>query len=68
MKFQHKVDGIVWNFIREGVFMQYDQESLAAYILYKTRKDLKVSEVWNWHIEYYTQIGGERIKEILQSF
>lgn len=58
----------MWEFIKQGVFLQYDQEALAAYILYKARKDLKVSEVWNWHIEFYTHINGERLKEILDSF
>lgn len=67
LKFEYKINELIWIYIKEGVFMQYDQEALAAYLLYKVRKDLKVSEVWNWHIEFYTQIKGERLKQILES-
>lgn len=55
------------SYIKDASFLQYDQEALAIYILYRSRRDLKVSEVWNWHIEYYTQVNGERLKIILES-
>lgn len=43
--------------IRDGSFMNYPQEKLAALILYRTRQELKVLEVWNDHIEFYTKVG-----------
>lgn len=38
-------------FISTGIFMLLAPEQLACYILYKSRKDSNVVEVWNWYIE-----------------
>jgi hypothetical protein len=34
--------------------MLIPQEQLACYIIYRSRKESNVLEVWNWYIEEYT--------------
>jgi hypothetical protein len=48
-------------FISTGIFMLLHPEQLACYILYKSRKDSNVVEVWNWYIEEYTGVSVANI-------
>lgn len=37
-------------FISTGIFMLLHPEQLACFILYRSREDEDVVEIWNWHI------------------
>lgn len=59
--FESKLSEFCWQYIKNGSFLNYDQEELAVYLLYKTRKEFKFPQIWNWHIEYYTQISLSKV-------
>lgn len=63
---EQKIHAAAKEAIRDGSFMNYPQEKLAALILHRTRQELKVLEVWNDHIEFYTKIGTLEIYNILK--
>ena len=54
--FENRAMDLAWEYVKSGEFMRLDQEDLAAFVLYKARKEFRVAEIWNWHIESYTMI------------
>lgn len=54
------------NSISSGEFLKHPQEKYAAFLLHQIRKDLRVTEVWNEHIECYTGLGTLEIYNILK--
>ena len=64
-RFEARIGEVAWEYLKSGEFIERDQESLAAHILFQCRKEFKPSEIWNWHIEHYTKIDLHGIRSIL---
>lgn len=54
------------SYIRSGEFLAFGQEKLAALILHTSRQDLKVSEVWNEQVEFYTRVSTYEVYNIVK--
>ena len=63
---EKKMEEIGWGLIREGRFLEWGQEELAGYVLYRARREASVENAWNEHIEYYTGINREVIEGIVE--
>lgn len=61
-----KIREMAYSYVQSGQFLHMNQRKLAALILYEVRQALKVNEVWNEPVEFYTQMGTYEVYTIVK--
>lgn len=63
---ENKIRETAYGYIQSGQFLTVSPQSLAAFILYQARQELKVTEIWTEAVESYTQVSTYEIYTIVK--
>ena len=63
---EDKIRQVAYSYIQSGQFLNMNQRNLAGLIVYQVRQDLKVTEIWNDSVEFYTQLGTYDVYTIVK--